>query len=139
ACRGAAKPWSPSAFPRDAETRSCGSSPARALAALWLDKARPCNITSVMAGEAKGDGMVEIIAVREAEDPRIQGYANIRERDIVGRQGRFIAEGKVVIELAAASARFQLESMLLLESRLNLMRDTLARLPADFPVLVVER
>lgn len=83
--------------------------------------------------------MVEICPVTDAQDPRISAYANIRERDLVGRQDRFIAEGKVVLDLVAASSRFQLESVLLLHSRLDAMRGALALLPADLPVYTVER
>ncbi|SPU76812.1 tRNA/rRNA methyltransferase [Brucella suis] len=43
-------------------------------------------------------------------------YRDIREKDLVGRQQRFIAEGKVVLNvLFSSSARFETESLLVLE------------------------
>ena len=40
------------------------------------------------------------IRIDDPDDPRIAAYRDIRERDLVGRQGRFVAEGKVVLERA---------------------------------------
>ncbi len=37
--------------------------------------------------------------VTTLEDPRLAGYAKIRERDLVGRDGHFIAEGEVVLRV----------------------------------------
>ncbi len=42
--------------------------------------------------------MAELIAIDDPADPRIAAYRDIRERDLVGRDGLFVAEGKVVLE-----------------------------------------
>jgi hypothetical protein len=34
--------------------------------------------------------------VADPDDPRVASYRDIRERDLVGRQGLFIAEGEVI-------------------------------------------
>ena len=34
-----------------------------------------------------------LIAIESADDPRIAEFRDIRERDLTGRQSRFIAEG----------------------------------------------
>ena len=39
------------------------------------------------------------IPIDDADDPRIAAYRDIRERDLAGRQGRFVAEGKVVLDV----------------------------------------
>ena len=44
-----------------------------------------------------GDDAGTVIRIESPDDPRIAGYHAIRERDLVGREGRFIAEGKVVL------------------------------------------
>ncbi|MFC5386118.1 TrmH family RNA methyltransferase [Aquamicrobium segne] len=67
-------------------------------------------------------------------DARILAYTNIRERDLVGRQGRFIAEGKVVLDVLTATGRFEIESVLVLENRLAGLHSILARLPPEIPV-----
>lgn len=76
-----------------------------------------------------------VVEISDATDPRLAAYRNIRERDLVGRQQRFIAEGKVVLNvLFSESARFETESLLVLESRLNGLQDQLALLPAGVDV-----
>jgi tRNA G18 (ribose-2'-O)-methylase SpoU len=79
------------------------------------------------------------IVVNNPDDPRIAAYRNIRERDLVGRQGRFVAEGKVVLDVLFSARRFEAESVLILESRLAGMQSTLAKAHAEMPVYVASR
>jgi tRNA G18 (ribose-2'-O)-methylase SpoU len=76
------------------------------------------------------------VYINDPTDPRIQAYANIKERDLVGRQGRFVAEGKVVLNVLFGARRFAAESVLLLENRLSGMEPTLALVPPEVPVYV---
>jgi tRNA G18 (ribose-2'-O)-methylase SpoU len=57
--------------------------------------------------------------ITDPNDPRIAAYRNIRERDVTGREGRFIIEGDVVLRLALSRGRFPLESVLLSKRRLD--------------------
>ena len=79
------------------------------------------------------------IPIDDADDPRIAAYRDIRERDLVGRQGRFVAEGKVVLDVLFSAGRFEAESALILDSRLAGMAATLAKAPAGMPVYVASR
>lgn len=81
----------------------------------------------------------DLIKIDDPDDPRIAAYRDIRERDLVGRQGRFVAEGKVVLEVLLAARRFPVESLLLLENRIGGMADTLERVRRDVPVYVASR
>jgi tRNA G18 (ribose-2'-O)-methylase SpoU len=78
----------------------------------------------------------------DRDDPRIAGFVSIRERDLTGRHGLFIAEGTVVLRMLAAAhgkARgFSAEAILLLENRLAGVTDVLAGFPADVPVYVAD-
>jgi tRNA G18 (ribose-2'-O)-methylase SpoU len=76
------------------------------------------------------------VYINDPADPRIQAYANIKERDLVGRQGRFVAEGKVVLNVLFGARRFEAQSVLLLENRLAGMERTLALVPPEVPVYV---
>src|SRR5262245_29673803 len=76
------------------------------------------------------------IRIDDPDDPRIQPYRNVRERDLSGRQGRFIAEGKVVLNVLFSAGRFEAESVLLLENRLQGIVETLQMAPSDLPVYV---
>ena len=79
------------------------------------------------------------IRIEDAADPRIAAYHSIRERDLVGREGRFIAEGKVVLNVLFSARRFEAESALILDSRLPGMIETLALAPAGMPVYVASQ
>jgi tRNA G18 (ribose-2'-O)-methylase SpoU len=80
-----------------------------------------------------------VIPIDDADDPRIAAYRTIRERDLVGREGRFVAEGKVVLDVLLSAGRFQAESVLILDSRLAGMAGTLVKAPAGTPVYVASR
>lgn len=74
------------------------------------------------------------VRIDDPDDPRIAAYRQIRERDLVGRQRRFVAEGKVVLNVLLLTSRFETESLLILENRLAGLGDLLARVPAGVPV-----
>ncbi|MDO1582130.1 TrmH family RNA methyltransferase [Rhizobium oryzicola] len=81
------------------------------------------------------------ILITDADDPRIAEFRNIRERDLVGRQAGFIAEGTVVLRLLAAAHNrlnpsFVAEKILLLENRVDGVSDILKLFPEDVPVYV---
>jgi tRNA G18 (ribose-2'-O)-methylase SpoU len=77
--------------------------------------------------------------VTDPDDPRIDAYRAVRERDLVGRQGLFVAEGRVVLEKLAAAGRHPLRSVLIAKPRLGGMADVLAALPAEVPVYAAEQ
>ncbi|KAB2733660.1 TrmH family RNA methyltransferase [Brucella intermedia] len=77
-------------------------------------------------------------SIDDPDDIRLSPYRSIREKDLVGRQQRFIAEGKVVLNvLFSSSARFETESLLVLENRLAGLGEQLGQLPPDVPVYCV--
>jgi tRNA G18 (ribose-2'-O)-methylase SpoU len=67
-------------------------------------------------------------------DPRIEPYRDIRERDLVGRQGLFVAEGEVVLRHLVGSSRFRPVSVLIDSKRLEKLAPMLAQLPDEVPV-----
>src|SRR5690606_21812998 len=77
-----------------------------------------------------------LIRIDDREDPRIAAYRDIRERDLVGRSGRFVAEGKVVLNVLFSTARFSAESVLLRENRVPGLAALVARIPPEVPVYV---
>src|SRR3569832_742580 len=75
-----------------------------------------------------------VIRVTDPADPRIAAYRQVRERDLVGREGRFIAEGVVVLEKLIAAGRHPLSSVLVAETRLETLAPRLAGLSPEVPV-----
>lgn len=78
-----------------------------------------------------------IIHVSDADDERLAAYRSIKEKDLVGRQELFIAEGKSVLNVALRSERFEILSLLILENRLAGLEQQLALCPPELPVYVV--
>lgn len=82
------------------------------------------------------------LRIVDGDDPRIAPFRAIRERDLTGREGRFIAEGTVVLRMLAAAHNadgdFGAEAILLLENRVAGLADILARFAGDVPVYVAD-
>ncbi len=78
--------------------------------------------------------MTRAVAVHDADDPRIAGFRDIRERDLAGRGGHFVIEGEVVLRTAARSGRFEIDAVLLAQKRVEGLADLIEVLPADVPV-----
>ena len=76
--------------------------------------------------------MALLIPIDDPADSRVEPFLNIRERDLVGRQGRFVAEGEVV--LAAAAGQRLLEALLVDRKRVDGLQPILERLDSDVPV-----
>src|SRR5690242_8359005 len=79
------------------------------------------------------------IPVSDPDDPRIEAYRAVRERDLVGREHRFVAEGEVVLRVLLKQSRFKIESLLLAESRLDTLGDALDQLSPETPVYTANR
>jgi len=75
-----------------------------------------------------------IIPIDDPLDPRIAAYRDVRERDLVGREGQFIAEGAVVLRSLLACARHRPVSLLLAEKRVAPLMPMLEGLSEDVPV-----
>lgn len=75
-----------------------------------------------------------IVRIDDPDDPRLEPYRAVRERDLVGRDGLFVAEGRVVLEKAVRAMPEALDSVLLAAHRVDGLADVLAGLPAATPV-----
>lgn len=80
-----------------------------------------------------------LIAISDPDDPRIEAYRAVKERDLLGRQHRFIAEGEVVLRVLLRQSRFEIESLLLGEGRVEGLNDALHSLPSEVPVYIANR
>jgi tRNA G18 (ribose-2'-O)-methylase SpoU len=75
-----------------------------------------------------------MIRIDDPDDPRIAAYRHVRERDLVGREGLFVAEGEVVLRVLARSPLVEPVSVLLAEKRVAGLAEITDRLPAHVPV-----
>ncbi len=80
-----------------------------------------------------------VIRIDDPDDPRIAGFRDIRERDLTGRQGLFVAEGEVVLNVLASVRSLCRPVALLLDSkRVEGLAAVLAQLPEDTPVYAAD-
>lgn len=75
--------------------------------------------------------------VTDAADPRLRAYTQVRERDLAGREGTFVAEGENVVRVLATRGRFRIRSLLLEERRVLALADVVERLSPETPTYVV--
>jgi tRNA G18 (ribose-2'-O)-methylase SpoU len=77
------------------------------------------------------------IRVEDPDDPRVAGFRDVRERDLTGRRGLFVAEGAVVLRaLVAPGSRCAVESVLVDERRVGALADVWSALADCAPVHV---
>ncbi|WP_448189399.1 TrmH family RNA methyltransferase [Azospirillum sp. sgz301742] len=81
--------------------------------------------------------MPQIVPITDPADPRIAAYRDVRERDLIGREGHFIAEGEVVLRMLIRSPRHAAVSLLLAEKRVAGLAALLEELPDHVPVYSV--
>lgn len=74
-------------------------------------------------------------SLKDPNAPELEAYTKIRERDLVGRERLFVAEGEVVVRVLAARSKLKIRSFLIEERRVESMRDVLET--AEAPVYVV--
>lgn len=79
-----------------------------------------------------------MIEVAEVEDPRLEAYRMVRDRDMAGRKGIFMAEGRVVIQALLDHGRYGLDSVLVSRKKLPGLMDIMERVPAEVPIYVVD-
>jgi tRNA G18 (ribose-2'-O)-methylase SpoU len=78
--------------------------------------------------------------IDDPADPRVAPYVQVRERDLVGRRGEFIAEGEVVLRvLLGAGARCRANSLLVAENRLARLTPMLEARGDALPVYVASQ
>jgi tRNA G18 (ribose-2'-O)-methylase SpoU len=75
-----------------------------------------------------------VIRIADPEDSRLADYRQVRERDLVGRGGGFIAEGVVVLEKLVRAGRHPIRSVLVAEKRVEALAPLLAELPGAVQV-----
>jgi tRNA G18 (ribose-2'-O)-methylase SpoU len=79
------------------------------------------------------------ISINDPADARLDAYRDIRERDLVGRQGRFIAEGETVLRVLAGQDRFRPLSVLIAAKRLEKLTPILEHLAETVPVYLASQ
>jgi tRNA G18 (ribose-2'-O)-methylase SpoU len=76
-----------------------------------------------------------VIPIDDPGDARVAAFRDIRERDLTGRQGLFVAEGEVVLRVLASPASLcRPVAALIAEKRIAALADVIEALPPGTPV-----
>jgi tRNA G18 (ribose-2'-O)-methylase SpoU len=75
-----------------------------------------------------------IISVTDPLDPRIAPFRDVRDRDVAGRRGGFIAEGEVVLNVLARSRLHRAEALLISQARIERLSALIDAFPVGVPV-----
>lgn len=70
----------------------------------------------------------------DPDDERVAAFRNVRERDLVGRQGGFIAEGEVVLRLLGVQKRHRARALLIARNRIEGLSQIIETFPPETPV-----
>ena len=82
-----------------------------------------------------GNIRLAVIPIDDPLDPRVAAFRDIRERDLTGRQGLFVAEGEVVLRVLASRASLCRPVAVLIDAkRLAALADVVADLADEVPV-----
>ncbi len=80
-----------------------------------------------------------IVHIEDPDDSRLADFTLIRERDLVGRAGKFVAEGKIILSILLDTPGYELEAVLILDLRISANTSLLSKIPENVPVYVVPR
>src|SRR5256885_774158 len=78
-----------------------------------------------------------LVPLDDPAHPALHPYTAMRERDLVGREGLFVAEGEVVLRVLVSRSERAVRSLLLEARRVDAVRDVIAALPDSVPAYVV--
>ncbi len=78
---------------------------------------------------------ISVHFIDDPEDPRVTAYRDIRERDLTGREGLFVAEGEVVLRtLLSPASLCRPRSLLIAANRLEGQEALIDQVPDGVPV-----
>ena len=77
-----------------------------------------------------------LVHVSSLDDPRLDDYRDVREKDRVERRGIVLVEGDVVVRVLARRGTLAVRSLLLAEPRVAALADVVGALGAAVPIYV---
>ncbi|CAN5256117.1 RNA methyltransferase [soil metagenome] len=80
-----------------------------------------------------------VVSIEQPDDPRLDDYRQIKERDLVGRRGMFVAEGSVVLRALVSSVDFEPVSFLIAEHRAQAASPLFEHAGAQTPVYLASQ
>jgi tRNA G18 (ribose-2'-O)-methylase SpoU len=78
-----------------------------------------------------------LVRIDRFDDPRLEQYRNVSDRQLLLQQNLFVGEGRMVVTRLLEGG-YAVVSLLLNEASLGAMETSLASMPADIPIYVCE-
>lgn len=82
---------------------------------------------------------MSLTRIRSLDDPRVDAYRNLRDADVRGRHGAFIAEGRFVVRSLLTTSPLRARSVLVTPAAFEGLADVLDPPPAGTPVFVADQ
>lgn len=98
---------------------------------------RPARVSSGPIQEAPLPS--QLIPIADPADPRVEPFLQVRERDLVGRRGMFIAEGEVVLRHLLASPICEPLALLAAADRVGRLIELIGDQALTAPVYVADQ
>ena len=76
------------------------------------------------------------VRIERTDDPRIAGYRDLTDPELVRSRGLFIAEGRIVVQRIIEDGRWRVQSVLVSEAARNGLQPSLDRIADRVPVYV---
>lgn len=83
--------------------------------------------------------MNDIQTIDDPGDSRISAFREVRERDVAGRHGGFIAEGEVVLRVLARGRLYRARSVLIAAKRVAALTPILSEFADDVPIFAASQ
>ena len=85
------------------------------------------------------DVQKKLIRIASLDDPRVEDYRALREKDLAVRRRSFIAESEVVLRVLLSRGRYPVRSIFVADARVDKIADALATVPRDVPIYTAEQ
>jgi len=72
--------------------------------------------------------------IHSTDDPRVAGYRNLRDGELMRSRGLFVAEGRLVVRRVVEDGRYRVQSMLLNDAALRGLESTIAARGSDVSI-----
>ncbi|MEO1270840.1 MAG: RNA methyltransferase, partial [Myxococcota bacterium] len=80
---------------------------------------------------------MSLLDLDDIDDPRLEPYRQVRDRDLAGRAHAFMVEGRVVLQTLLRRGLYPLSSVLVSRKRVDALMELLAEVPEAVPIFTL--
>src|SRR5471032_2532091 len=95
----------------------------------------PINHDAIV-GKRRSRGNMAVERIHRAMDPRVAGYRDVRDGELLRSRGMFMAEGRLVVRRIVEDGRFCVQSLLVNDAALHDLSEAVEAAAPDVPMYV---